>query len=419
MHAKPFVCYRPTPERAAGFASLPYDVYTSETAAAVVAERPTCFLAIDRAETSFAPGQDPHAPEVYERAAELLSDRVSDGTLFKDQTPCYYLYRLSADGHEQTGIVAACAIDDYEDGTIRRHELTRAADEKDRVDHILATGCQTGPVFIAYRDNDVLTTIVEAAKGATPVYDFDDAEGVHETVWRVARPAAVEAIEAMLELVPRAYIADGHHRAAAAARVREELAARGQIDSPEHPANYLLAVLFPESQLHTLPYDRVVSDLGGMSPDEFLAAVAREGFAVGATQDEPIRPTERGHFGLFMDGSWRELSWQGPEAKTVVGRLDVSVLHDHLLSSVLGITDPRDDPRVSFKGGVEDAGALERVVEKGGIALAMPATPVSDMMAVADEGGIMPPKSTWFEPKLRSGLFIRPIKTSVLDQERR
>ncbi|MGI6229682.1 MAG: DUF1015 domain-containing protein [Tractidigestivibacter sp.] len=417
MRTKPFICYRPAPEKAAGFASLPYDVYTRESAAKAVAERPKSFLAIDRAETAFGPDQDMHAPEVYAKAASILSDRVMDATLVRDGTPCYYLYRLDDGAHQQTGIVAACAIDDYETGVIKRHELTRPADEKDRVDHITATGCQTGPVFLAYRDNEVLSTIVGAAMGSTPLYDFTDAEGTHETVWRVAREAAIGALQAMLELVPSAYIADGHHRAAAAAAVRKNMIAEGKIAGDgTAEADYVLAVLFPESQLNTLPYDRVVSDLGGMSPEEFLSAIKDHGFVAGEPSSAAVRPSEPGHFGLYLDGAWRELSFVGKCGESAVSKLDVSILQENLLSPVLGIADPREDPRIGFVGGHDDAADLEALVPEGGLALAMRATPVSDMMAVADEGGIMPPKSTWFEPKLRSGLFIRPIGVAAEKQ---
>lgn len=412
MRAEPFVCYRPRPDRAQDFASLPYDVFTREEAREAVSKRPRSFLAIDRPETAFGPSHDMHAPDVYEKAASLLADRVADGTLVRDGEPCYYLYRLSGDGHEQTGIVAAFSIDDYESGTIRRHEFTRPVDEKDRADHIATTGCQTGPALLAYRDDPTLSTIVAAATTATPLYDFADAEGLHETVWRVNRPAAVDALRTMLALVPRAYIADGHHRAAAAARVRRSLReAHGDtMGAPgAEPCDYLLAVLFPESQLVTLPYDRVVADTAGLAPEELLARLAERGFAVGEPTEVPVRPTDALHYGLFLGGSWHELAWQGEVPQSAVGKLDVSVLQDQVLSPILGITDPGRDARIRFVGGQPDASALEPLAGECGIAFALRATPVTDMMAVADEEGIMPPKSTWFEPKLRSGLFIRPI----------
>lgn len=420
MRAEPFVCYRPQPEKAKDFASLPYDVFTREEAREAVAKRPHSFLAIDRPETAFDPSHDMHAPDVYQKAASLLADRVADGTLVRDGDPCYYLYRLSGNGHEQTGIVAAFSVDDYESGTIRRHEFTRPVDEKDRADHIATTGCQTGPVLLAYRDDPTLSTIVAAATTATPLYDFTDAEGLRETVWRVNRPAAVDALRTMLALVPRAYIADGHHRAAAAARVRKSLREEhgDTMGTPgTEPCDYLLAVLFPESQLMTLPYDRVVADTAGLSADELLARLAEQGFSVGESVEGPVRPTDALHYGLFLGGAWRELAWQGDTPQTAVGKLDVSVLQDQVLGPILGITDPGRDARIRFVGGQSDAGALEPLVGEGGLAFALRATPVADMMAVADEEGIMPPKSTWFEPKLRSGLFIRPILGSTAKRQ--
>ena len=420
MRAEPFVCYRPQPEKAKDFASLPYDVFTREEAREAVAKRPHSFLAIDRPETAFDPSHDMHAPDVYEKAASLLADRVADGTLVRDGDPCYYLYRLSGNGHEQTGIVAAFSVDDYESGTIRRHEFTRPVDEKDRADHIATTGCQTGPVLLAYRDDPTLSTIVAAATTATPLYDFTDAEGLRETVWRVNRPAAVDALRTMLMLVPRAYIADGHHRAAAAARVRKSLREEhgDTMGAPgTEPCDYLLAVLFPESQLMTLPYDRVVADTAGLSADELLARLAEQGFSVGEPVEGPVRPTDALHYGLFLGGTWRELAWRGDVPQTAVGKLDVSVLQDQALGPILGITDPGRDARIRFVGGLADAGALEPLVGEGGLAFALRATPVADMMAVADEEGIMPPKSTWFEPKLRSGVFIRPILGSTAKRQ--
>ena len=416
MRAEPFVCYRPQPDKAQDFASLPYDVFTREEAREAGAKRPHSFLAIDRPETAFEPSHDMHAADVYEKAASLLADRVADGTLVRDSDPCYYLYRLSGNGHEQTGIVAAFSVDDYESGTIRRHEFTRPVDEKDRADHIATTGCQTGPVLLAYRDDPTLSTIVAAAATATPLYDFTDAEGLRETVWRVNRPAAVDALRTMLARIPRAYIADGHHRAAAAARVRKALREEhgDTMGVPgTEPCDYLLAVLFPESQLMTLPYDRVVADTAGLTAKELLARLAEQGFAVGKSSEGPIRPTEALHYGLFLGGSWRELVWQGDVPQTAVGKLDVSVLQDQALGPILGITDPGRDARIRFVGGQPDAGTLEPLAGENGLAFALRATPVADMMAVADEEGIMPPKSTWFEPKLRSGLFIRPILGST------
>ena len=425
MHAEPFSCYRPAPERAAGFAALPYDVFDRAEAAAYVAAHPTSFLAIDRPETAFGPDHDMYADDVYAKAHDLLAARVADGTLLRDAAPCYYLYRLEQDGHAQTGIVCAAALADYADGTIRRHELTRRDKEDDRVRHIEATGCQTGPIFLAYRDEPVLQILVDAACAAEPLYDFTDEEGVRQTVWRAARPEAVESLRLMLGRMPRAYIADGHHRAASAARVCEELraahagdasaasAGEKDADAAASPAtapwDYLLCVLFPASQLTVLPYNRVVADTAGLSEDELVAAVRKAGFAVGARQEAPVEPTARGHVGLWAFGAWRELVWEGSVPEDPVAALDVSLLQDHVLGPVLGIGDPRLDPRISFVGGSTGTDELERRAGSAGVAFSLNATSVGELMDVADAGQLMPPKSTWFEPKLRSGLFIRKI----------
>lgn len=412
MRALPFACLRPVPNRAAAFASLPYDVFDRGEAAAYVAAHPTSFLAIDRPETAFGPDHDMYADDVYAAARRILEERAADGTLMRDPNKCYYLYRLEQGGRSQTGIVAACSLDDYMDGTIRRHELTRRDKEDDRVRHIEATGCQTGPIFLAYRDDPTLAFLVGAAKEAEPLYDFEDAEGVRQTVWRVGRPEAVEAIELMLARMPRAYIADGHHRAASAARVCRELREdAGDALTGDEPFNYLLCALFPASELTVLPYDRVVSDLNGMTPDELAQAVAAANFEVSEPLGEAVAPAQKGVFGMYCAGSWRRLVWKGDAEADAdpVASLDTSRLQDHVLGPVLGIGDPRLDERISFVGGNAGTKELERRAGADGVAFSLCATSVDDLMSVADAGLLMPPKSTWFEPKLRSGLFIRKI----------
>ena len=419
MHAEPFTCYRPsTPEDAQTFASLPYDVFDRAQAAEYVVAHPKSFLAIDRPETAFSPDHDMYADDVYAKAAELLHNRVEDKTLLRDGSRCYYLYRLEQDGRSQTGIVAACSIDDYANGVIARHENTRRDKEEDRVRHIRATGCQTGPIFLAYRDNPTLEALVEAAKGAQPAYDFTDEQGVRQTVWRVGRPAAVEAFRMMLELVPKAYIADGHHRAASAARVCQEMRSADKDCDGREAYNYLMCVMFPQSQLTVLPYYRVVKDTNGLDEKDLVEALEAAGFTVGDPQEAAVAPTEHGQFGLFAFGKWRAFSpAAADEDADVVARLDVSVLQDKVLGPILGIDDPRQDPRVKFVGGNVGLGELEEAAGQTGIAFTLCATSVGEMMAVADAGKLMPPKSTWFEPKLRSGLFIRRIssKSSLLD----
>lgn len=455
MRALPFPCIRPVSEHAAEVAALPYDVFDRAEAAAYVSDRPLSFLNIDRPETQFAPEQDMYAPEVYERGAALLRERIEDGTLVEDRNLSYYIYELSWEGRTQTGIVAVCSVDEYEQGVIKRHELTREEKERDRIEHILALGCQTGPIFLAYRDQPVLDMIVGAAKTSTPLYAFTDEDGVRQTVWEVVRRDAVDALHAMLGQIPCAYIADGHHRAASAVRVaqrmREEARAAGTYTGKE-PFNYFLSVLFPASQLTILPYNRVVADRNGLSTYELLEVLHGAGFGI-VESPVPVEPRERGVFGMYTDGTWYELRADQPDARAYaestgggtdgeasevrvadasealvgdapssgdsdafacaasspVDDLDVSILQTCILAPIFGIDDPRTDERITFVGGIRGTEELERRAGAEGVAFTLCATGIDQLLAVADAGLVMPPKSTWFEPKLRSGLFIHRI----------
>lgn len=411
MKALPFPCIRPVPEHAAEVAALPYDVFDRAEAAAYVAGHPLSFLNIDRPETQFDPEHDMYAPEVYARGAELLRERIEDGTFVEDKNLAYYIYQLAWEGRVQTGIACVCAVDDYEQGVIKRHELTREDKERDRIEHIEALGCQTGPIFLTYRDQPVLNMIVGAAKTSTPLYDFTDEAGVRQTVWEVARRDAVDALHAMLGQIPCAYIADGHHRAASAVKVaqrmREQAKAEGTYTGKE-PFNYFLSVLFPASQLTILPYNRVVADRNGLDTHELLEALSGTGFGI-IEAAGPVEPSERGVFGMFTDGTWYELHGDMRDAVSAVASLDVSILQDHILAPILGIDDPRTDPRISFVGGIRGTDELEARTGKNGIAFTLCATGIDQLLTIADAGEVMPPKSTWFEPKLRSGLFIHRI----------
>lgn len=411
MKALPFPCIRPVPEHAAEVAALPYDVFDRAEAAAYVAGHPLSFLNIDRPETQFDPVHDMYAPEVYARGAELLRERIEDGTFVEDKNLAYYIYQLAWEGRVQTGIACVCAVDDYEQGVIKRHELTREDKERDRIEHIEALGCQTGPIFLTYRDQPVLNMIVGAAKTSTPLYDFTDEAGVRQTVWEVARRDAVDALHAMLGQIPCAYIADGHHRAASAVKVaqrmREQAKAEGTYTGKE-PFNYFLSVLFPASQLTILPYNRVVADRNGLDTHELLEALSGTGFGI-IEATGPVEPSERGVFGMFTDGTWYELHGDMRDAVSAVASLDVSILQDHILAPILGIDDPRTDPRISFVGGIRGTDELEDRAGKNGIAFTLCATGIDQLLTIADAGEVMPPKSTWFEPKLRSGLFIHRI----------
>ena len=417
MKALPFPCIRPVPEHAAEVAALPYDVFDRDEARKAVAGHPLSFLNIDRPETQFPPEQDMYAPEVYARAAELLQEHLADGTYLRDGRRAYYLYELTWQGRTQTGLAAVCSIDEYENGTIKRHELTREEKERDRIEHMRALGCQTGPIFLTYRDEPVLNIILSAAKQATPLYDFTDEEGVHQTVWEVSRPDSVEAIAAMFDRIPCAYIADGHHRTASAVKVglemRREAQAAGTYTGRE-PFNWFLSVLFPASELTILPYNRVVSDRCGMSVAALIGRIAEAGFMV-EEAGAAVEPTNAGEVGMFTDGHWWRLSFSPALAAEVAGAdpvsaLDVSVLQERVLGPVLGIGDPRLDPRISFVGGIRGTRELEHRAGTEGVAFSMHATSIDQLLAVADAGLLMPPKSTWFEPKLRSGLFIHRIR---------
>ena len=409
MHTEPFVCLRPNPERAKDFAALPYDVYSTEEAAEFMATHPRSFLGIDRAETAFEPGHDLYAADVYEKASELLKERSQDGTLMKDAEACYYLYQLDDGMRSETGIVAACSVDEYDDGTIRRHELTRADKELDRINHISVTGCQTGPIFLAYRDNADVAACMEKAMEGEPIYDFASEEGVRQRVWRIGGKAAQDLKAALLE-VPRAYIADGHHRAASAARVCGTMRAADPDHQGREAYNFLLAVLFPASCLSILPYNRWVFDANGYDEDAFVAALEDAGYSVGERQEAPIEPDRPYMLGMYAFGAWRELRVLNPPADSdPVASLDVSVLQERVLKPILGIEDPRTSERIRFVGGIVTPEELAAKAGDKGVCFELCPTTMDQLMAVADANMLMPPKSTWFEPKLRSGLFIREI----------
>lgn len=415
MRTESFVCLRPSQERAKTFAALPYDVYTTEEAAAFVATHPDSFLAIDRAETAFEPGHYIYAPDVYKKASQLLEDRVDDGTLIADDEPCYYLYRLNDGQRRETGIVAACSVDDYISGDIRRHELTRAGKELDRINHITITGCQTGPIFLAYRDDEAVATCIQKARQTAPLYDFTSEEGVHQTVWRISGEDAEELKEA-LGRVPRAYIADGHHRAASAARVCETLRKTDKDHRGNEAYNYLLAVLFPASCLSILPYNRLVSDTNGHTETEFVRALEDAGFAVGERRMTPVVPKSPYTIGMYAFDAWRKLELTDPPiTDDPVASLDVSVLQERVLAPILGIEDPRTSDRIRFVGGIVSPKELAKMTKGTGVAFQLYPTTMDQLMAVADANMLMPPKSTWFEPKLRSGLFIRRISNPTLN----
>ena len=405
MKTKPFIAVRPAPDAAAEIAAVPYDVVSSEEARAIAAGNPLSFLHVSRPEIDLPAGTDIYSDAVYAQAGKALDALLACGALARDGEAAYYLYRQRMGEHEQTGVVACCHIDDYADDVIRKHEKTRQDKEDDRTRHVLELGANTGPVFLTYRDEAPIDAMVAAEAAAAPLYDFTSDDGNRHTVWKVSAGNTAE-MRRLFAAVPVAYVADGHHRAKAAWRAGSELRAAGAAADAE--SNWFLAVLFPASQLQILPYNRLVADLNGLAGEEFLRR-AGEIFQVAPTTEKS--PGAARHVSMYLGGKWLDLSWPEFEGDPVEV-LDVSVLQERLLAPVLGIADPRTDKRISFAGGIRGTAYLEGEVDSGRAAVAFSMAPVSvaQMMSIADAGKIMPPKSTWFEPKLRSGLFVHEIR---------
>lgn len=426
MIVKPFAAVRPTASVADQVAALPYDVYDRAEAVAAVDGEPLSFLNIDRPETQFSADVDMYAPEVYAKARELFDARRADGTFVTEPAPCFYLYELTMGGRSQTGVVACCAIDDYLENVIKKHENTLEKKELDRIRHIDALHAQTGPIFLTYRDSDAIDILVAAVKKTAPLYDFAGEDGVTHRVWRMAAASeetacsqAYAGLVAAFAKVPCAYITDGHHRAASAVKVglaRRE--ANPGYDGTEE-FNYFMSVLFPASQLSILAYNRVVRDLNGLTKDEFLDALAGENgpFEIIHKQESQLEPIDKGAVGMYLDREWYGLGVKPEfESSDPVEGLDVSILQEKVLAPILGIGDPRTDERIEFVGGIRGLRELERKVNRidargdgPAVAFAMFPTSIDELLNVADAGRLMPPKSTWFEPKLRSGLFAHLI----------
>ena len=408
---KPFYCIRPTAELAHRVAALPYDVYNRSEAKAVVAKDALSFLNIDRAETQFPDDVDTYADCVYAKAAELLNARIEDGTFVTDTTTNYYIYELTMDGRTQTGIVACASIDDYMNNVIKKHENTRADKEEDRIRHVDTCNAQTGPIFLAYRRNETIYSVVAKTKQNAPLYDFTSEDGITHRVFVISDAADVKAVSDAFASIDSIYIADGHHRAASAVKVglKRRLENPGFDGTEEF--NFFLSVLFPEDELKILPYNRVVKDLNGLTKEAFLDRIAQD-FDVEKLGAEALQPVKKGTFGMYLDNSWYCLTAKDAlQAITdPVESQDVSLLQDYLLAPVLGIGDPRTDKRIDFIGGIRGLGELERrVAEDMTVAFSMYPTSIGELFAVSDAGRLMPPKSTWFEPKLRSGLFIHKL----------
>lgn len=407
---RPFFCIRPCREKAARIAALPYDVYSRAEAKQVTAQNPDSFLNIDRPETQFADDADMYDDKVYQKAREMLWKQVEDRTFLKEEKRCYYIYELTMDKRTQTGIVACASIDDYENQVIKKHENTRQEKEADRIRHVDTCNAQTGPIFLAYRADQGIRTVVQEAKKQEPLYDFVAEDGVRHRVFRIFADEQIREIQQAFAKMESIYIADGHHRAASAVKV-------GQMRKKAHPGCtgeeefcFFLSVLFPDDELMIMDYNRVVKDLGGLSPVQFLDK-AGSIFDLKKVSGNERRPKKKGDFSMYLDGSWYMCSVRAEDLSAdPVKSLDVSLLQDLLLEPVLGIHDPKTDQRIDFIGGIRGLDELERRVETDcAVAFAMYPTDISELFAVADAGLLMPPKSTWFEPKLRSGLFIHAL----------
>jgi uncharacterized protein (DUF1015 family) len=403
---RPFPSGRPPRARAARVASVPYDVVDTREARALAAGNPQSFLHVARPEIDLPEDTDIHAPSVYAKGRENLDGFYADGTLVGDPVPHLLVYRQTWRGRKQDGLVAACSVDDYDTDVIRKHEKTRRDKEDDRVAHLLAQSAHAEPVFLTYRAVDAVDERVGRVTAAPPEFDFEAPDAVRHTLWIVPEED-VAFFVAAFAAVPLLYVADGHHRCASASRARAAVKERlGGTLPDEHPVNWFPATIFPNRQLAILPYNRVVKDLGGRGAGEFLEGV-RKNFTIAPASD--ASPSRKGDFCMFFEETWQTLTPREPITMSdPVSSLDVSLLQDRLLGPVLGIGDPRTDPRIDFVGGIRGTGELEERVRsgRGAVAFAMYPTQISDVMAIADAGVTMPPKSTWFEPKLRSGLFV-------------
>lgn len=405
---KPFPALRPQPELARSICELPYDVMSSDEARGIAQGNPLSFLHVSKPEIDLPTGTDACAPEVYARGRENFDRLIAQGGLRQDSKPCFYLYRQVMGGHSQIGLVAVASCEEYLSGTIKKHELTRVDKEDDRVRHMEALNAQTGPVFLCYRSIPALDRFVDERASLPPSVDFTAADGVRHTSWIIEDEAGISFITKSFAGIPALYIADGHHRSAAAARVYLK---RKQGSQPPDPSGFFLSVIFPHSQMRILPYNRVVKDLNGLSTAQFLGKLERVFRITTPGSPAPSNPHE---LGLFLEGQWRTLRFRNEIATTAdpIERLDVTLLQKHVLEPILGITDPRTSTRINFVGGIRGPAELEKLVSSGTYACAFSMFPTSieDLMAIADAGAIMPPKSTWFEPKLRDAMFCHVLE---------
>lgn len=403
----PFRALRPVPEKASQVASVPYDVVTTEEARNLASGNPFNFLHVSRAEIDLPDGINPYSDQVYEKAAEHFQKLLQEAPLITEEIPSIYLYRLIMGEHEQIGVVACCSVDEYDRDLIKKHERTRRDKEDDRTRHIVRLRAQTGPVFLTYRANRDIDTMVMETTMADALFHFTAPDGVQHTIWRI--PDAVRFVQAFRE-IPALYIADGHHRAASASRARAELMENNPEHNEDEEYNFFLTVIFPADQLKILPYNRIVRDLNSLSSDQFLAKL-REKFEISETASSV--PGSPKSWSMYLAGRWYGLTLRSDQSiqDDPIGSLDVSLLQDLVLDPILGVKDVRTDKRIEFVGGIRGAEELQRLVDNGNAAVAFSLYPttVDSLIKVSDAGGLMPPKSTWFEPKLRDGLLIHTI----------
>lgn len=409
-----FKAIRPSAENAKYVAALPYDVMSSEEARQMVEGNPLSFLHIDRAEIDLPVETDHYSTAVYQKAAQNLNSLIKDKVLVADENPCLYIYRLTMNGHSQTGLVACTSIDEYIDGTIKKHELTREDKEQDRINHVDYCNANTGPIFLAYKNEKNADEIINQwLANHKPVYDFVSSDGVGHAVWVIDDTNTISNLKTVFKGIANLYIADGHHRNASAVKVGLKRRKENPNYTGNEEFNYYLSVLFPESQLNIFDYNRVVTDLNGLTTDEFIEKLSKYFYIMPYTGDGSFKPKMPHQFGMYLKGKWYILN-ADPEQipQDPVGSLDVSILQENLLIPILGIKDVRTDRRIDFIGGIRGLSELERRVDTGEmtVAFSMYPTSMDELMKVADSNLIMPPKSTWFEPKLRSGLFIHSLE---------
>ena len=414
---KAFNGIRPVTELATKIAALPYDVMNSDEAREMVVGNPHSFLHVDKPEIDLDPSIDVHDPKVYEKARENLDRMIADGEYTQDETPCLYIYRQIMNGRSQTGIVFCASIDDYMNNIIKKHEFTRADKEEDRINHVDYCDANTGPIFLTYREDQIASEIIDAwienESKRKPVYNFVAEDGISHIVWVIDNDIIISEIVDLFKEVDYLYIADGHHRSASAVKVGLKRRAENPNYTGDEEFNYFLAVAFPDNDLMVMDYNRVVKDLNGLTKDELIGKLEEKFTVTEATNEEPIKPAKKHTFGMYVENKWYLLEAKDGiyNAEDPIDSLDVAILQNNVLTPILGIEDVRTSDRIDFIGGIRGLKELERRANKDmKIAFSMYPTEVSDIMSVADIGEVMPPKSTWFEPKLRSGLFVHKLK---------